>query len=165
MELQSYMEPDSPAIRHLRDAGVVFSIFIHSGPISSLEQAALERGQTPDQVIRSILFRLTQDDYAMAIMPGPQQISWKILRTHFKQRRLTLANELEVKGITGYEIGTVNPFGLPRTMPILIDRNVLEKSTLSIGSGIRGVALILTPSELIKAMPPYEILDLGAEAI
>lgn len=156
------MEPDSPAIRQLRAASVDFSIFIHAGPIFSLEQAAQERGQSSDQVIRSILFRLAQDDYAMAIMPGPKQISWKIMRAHFKQRRLTLANEDEVKTITGYEIGTVNPFGLPRAMPILIDRNLLDKSVVSIGSGIRGVALILTPSELLKAMPPYEVLDLSS---
>jgi len=157
------MEPDSPAIRHLNAAGVEFTIFIHKGPITSLEQAAQERGQAPDQIIRSILFRLAQNDYAMAIMPGPQQISWKTLRAHFKQRRLTLADEPEVKAITGCEIGTVNPFGLPRAMPILIDQNLLEKKTISIGSGIRGVALILTPAELLKAMPPYEILDLRAE--
>lgn len=155
------MEPDSPAIRHLRNAGVVFELFVHPGPIASLEQAAKERGQSPDQVIRSILFRLARDEYAMAIMPGPQQISWKILRSHFKQRRLTLAEEQEVKIITGYEIGTVNPFGLPREIPILIDRNLLEKESISIGSGIRGVAIILSPSELLRAMPPYEILDLS----
>jgi Cys-tRNA(Pro)/Cys-tRNA(Cys) deacylase len=155
------MEPESPAIRHLRASGVDFSIFIHTGPVYTLEQAAQERGQSSDQVIRSILFRLAQNDYAMAIMPGPKQISWKILRAYFKQRRLTLADENEVLTITGYEIGTVNPFGLPRAMPILIDRNVLEKSALSIGSGIRGVALIMTPLELLKAMPPYEILDLN----
>jgi Cys-tRNA(Pro)/Cys-tRNA(Cys) deacylase len=155
------MEPDSPALRFLRSSGVPFSLFFHPGPISSLEQAAQERGQSPDQVIRSILFRLAQDDYAMAIMPGPQQISWKALRAHFKQRRLTLAGETEVKTITGYEIGTVNPFGLPRMIPILVDQTILEKETISIGSGIRGVAIILTPADLLKAMPPHEILKLG----
>ncbi len=157
------MEPDSPAIRALRSANIEFKLFVHSGPIHSLEQAAQERGQTPDQVIRSILFRLTNDAYAMALMPGPQQISWKALRSHFNLRRLTLAENQEVKQITGYEIGTVNPFGLPSSMPILIDQSICEKMAVSIGSGIRGIAIILTPAELLKAMPPYQILSLQSE--
>jgi Cys-tRNA(Pro)/Cys-tRNA(Cys) deacylase len=157
------MEPDSPAIKFLLAAGVVFELHIHAGPVHSLEQAARERGETPDQVIRSILFRLAANDYALALMPGPQQISWKALRTHFNQRRLSLADSDEVLAITGYEIGTVNPFGLPRSMPILIDRTILEKKTISIGSGIRGIAILLTPTELLKAMPPYQILALASE--
>ena len=157
------MDVDSPALQALRAAGAKFHLFVHPGPISSLEQAAQERSQSPDQVIRSILFRLADTEYALALMPGPQQISWKVLRAHFKLRRLTLADEQEVKTITGYEIGTVNPFGLQRPMPILIDSAILTKETISLGSGIRGIAIILTPLELLKALPPYQVLSLSRE--
>ena len=154
------MELDSATIRVLRAAGIVFELYIHPGPVQSLEQAAKERGQDPEQVIRSILFRLAGDSYAMALMPGPGQISWKALRSHFKLRRLTLAGDEEVKLVTGYEIGSVNPFGLPRDMPILIDQRILTKEMVSIGSGIRGVAILFTPAEMLKAMPPYHVLSL-----
>jgi prolyl-tRNA editing enzyme YbaK/EbsC (Cys-tRNA(Pro) deacylase) len=143
--------------------GVDFSIFVHSGPVISLEQAASERGQIPDQVVRSILFRVSSTEYAMALMPGPRQISWKALRKHFNTNRLTLADEGEVRQVTGFEIGAVNPFGLPQPMRVLIDKSLLSLASVSLGSGIRGTGLILTTAALIAALPQHEIVDLSSD--
>ncbi len=155
--------PDSPSIQHLRKLGVEFRLFVHTAPVTSLEQAAAERGQTPEQIVRSILFRLSPGEYAMALMPGPRQISWKALRKHFNTNRLTLADSAEVLQVTGFEIGAVNPFGLPQPMRILIDRSILHLETISLGSGIRGTGLIINTTELIAALPHHELLDLSSD--
>jgi Cys-tRNA(Pro)/Cys-tRNA(Cys) deacylase len=155
------MDSESPAIRFLADQGIPFKLFVHQGPVESLEQAAMERGETPDQVVRSILFRLATDEYAMALMPGPKQISWKALRKHFNINRLSLAPNEEVLSITGYPIGAVNPFGLNRPMKILIDQSIKAQKEISLGSGIRGIAIIISVDVLIQALPDAEILDLG----
>lgn len=156
--------PDSQSIQHLRDLGVEFKLFVHTAPVASLEQAARERGQTPDQIVRSILFRLSPGEYALALMPGPRQISWKALRKHFNTNRLTLADEKEVLQVTGFEIGAVNPFGLPQPMRILIDRTLLHLETVSIGSGIRGTGVILSTAALLDALPQHELVDLSSES-
>ena len=57
-------------------------IFRHSGPIHSLEQAARERGQMPDQIVRSIVFRIGKEDYIMVLVAGPDQVSWPALRKY-----------------------------------------------------------------------------------
>ena len=49
---------ETPATRELSAREVDFRLFQHAGPVRSLEQAAAERGQQPEQVVRSILFRL-----------------------------------------------------------------------------------------------------------
>jgi prolyl-tRNA editing enzyme YbaK/EbsC (Cys-tRNA(Pro) deacylase) len=54
---------------------IPYRLFRHAGPIESLEQAARERGQQPEQVVRSILFRLEKDKYLMLLAAGPAQIS------------------------------------------------------------------------------------------
>lgn len=133
-------------------------IFTHEGPVHSLEQAAQERGQTPDQVVRSILFRLgkneaSEEQYAMALIAGPDQISWKALRRHFGQSRLTMASPEEVLTITGYPIGAVSPFGMPTQLPVLIDESVTAQEEVSIGSGVRGTTVILQVADLLKALP------------
>ena len=56
--------------------------FQHAGPVESLEQAAQERSQRPEQVIRSIVFRLSEDTFLMVLMPGPGQVPWKALRRY-----------------------------------------------------------------------------------
>lgn len=80
--------PSIPPVSHVLSAmGIAHRVFRHAGPVNSLEQAAQERGQHPDQVVRSILFRLGQEQYAMVLMAGPAQVSWRLLRQYLGQSR------------------------------------------------------------------------------
>ncbi len=73
---------DTPAILELTGKKVKFQLFTHQGDIFSLEQAARERGQRPEQVIRSILFRIGNNEFVMVLAAGPSQISWpRLTRT------------------------------------------------------------------------------------
>lgn len=153
--------PDSPpASVALEAIGIPHRVFRHAGKVTSLEQAARERGQRPDQVVRSIVFRLGEDEFVMALVAGPRQISWRRLRQTLGRPRLTMASEDEVLEQTGYRIGTVSPFGLPQPMRILIDQSVLEQSEISIGSGTAGVGIILKTAELRRGLPTAEVVSL-----
>jgi Cys-tRNA(Pro)/Cys-tRNA(Cys) deacylase len=147
----------TPVTRALDQLGIPYRTFRHPGPIRSLEQAARERGQRPNQVVRSIVFRLARDEYAMVLMAGPDQVSWRGLRSYLGQSRLTMANPQEVKQSTGYERGAVAPFGLPAPMRILVDESVFAQAEVSLGSGVRGTTVILRSSELKRALPGAEI--------
>src|SRR5512141_1787365 len=98
------MDPKPPASIALESLGIPHQVFKHDGPVESLEQAARERGQRAQQVVRSILFRLGVDDFAMALVAGPAQISWKKLRAYMGQSRLTMATEADVLAVTGYRV-------------------------------------------------------------
>ena len=154
------MENQPPVSLALDQRGIAHSVFHHAGQVNSLEQAAQERNQRLGQVIRSILFRLSGNEYLMALVAGPKQISWKALRKHVGQSRLTMATEEEVLSVTGYRIGTVSPFGLPRPLRILIDESVLKEDEISIGSGMRGVAVIMKSADLRRALNDAEIVSL-----
>ena len=134
--------------------------FTHPGPVKSLEQAAREREQRPEQVVRSILFRIGEDEYLMALVAGPAQISWKALRAHLGQSRLTMASEAEVLAVTGYPIGAVSPFSITRNLRILVDPGVFAEEEISIGSGVRGTTVILKSDDLKRALGEIEIVDL-----
>ena len=154
----SAIEP--PVAAALTTAGVSHRVFVHPGPVHSLEQAAQERGQQPEQIVRSILFRIAEGDYVMALVAGPAQISWKALRRYLGQSRLTMADRDEVKRVTGYEIGAVAPFGLPAPVRVLVDTGVVEQEEVSLGSGVRGTTVILRVADLLPALGDVEIVDL-----
>lgn len=159
------MENHEPAsVSELRRRGVAFRLFRHNGPVRSLEQAASERNQQPEQVVRSIVFRLSEDSFLMVLMPGPSQVPWKALRRHLGQSRLTMASEEELLQATGYRPGTVNPFGLPRPMPVLVDQSVLDQPEVSLGSGESGLAILMRPADLLAALDQPEIVHFSAEA-
>lgn len=155
-------EPNKPPVSLALDAlGVPHRVFRHAGPVTSLEQAAEERSQRPEQVVRSIVFRLSKGDYAMVLMAGPDQISWSALRAYLGRSRLTTASREEVLQTTGYQLGAVAPFGLPAPMRILIDDSVLAQEEISLGSGVRGTAVIMNSAELLPALGGAEIGRFG----
>jgi Cys-tRNA(Pro)/Cys-tRNA(Cys) deacylase len=155
--------PATPASQYLDALGTPYRFFQHAGPVESLEQAASERGQRPEQVVRSILFRLGEGAFCMVLAAGPRQVSWPALRRHLDQRRLTLATPEEVLQVTGYRIGAVSPFGPASSLKMLVDRSVLAEEEVSLGSGVRGLALVMLSRDLLRALPQAEVGDFLAD--
>jgi len=144
----------------LEKLGVPHQVFHHQEPVHSFEQAAQERNQRPSQIVRSILFRVKDGEYAMVLMAGQAQVSWKILRKIVGRSRISMATEEEVLEVTGYRVGTVGPFGLLKQVRVLIEAGLLNEEEISIGSGMRGVAIILKSADLIKALGDVEVVNL-----
>lgn len=155
--MNSLLTDSPPVSQKLTELGIPHRVFRHEGQVTSLEQAASERGQRPGQVVRSIVFRLGEGRFAMVLMAGAAQISWPALRAHFGQSRLTMADQAEVQQATGYRVGTVSPIGLSNPMPILADKSLMAEEELSIGSGERNVAVILQREELFRAIGKVEV--------
>ncbi len=157
----------------LEKLGVPHRIFRHETPVTSFEQAASERGQRASQVVRSILFRIAEDEFIMILVAGPAQISWKILRKYLGRSRISMATEDEVFAVTGYRIGTVSPFGMPNQLKVLIDASVtpalacgasVREEEISIGSGIRNTAIILKSADLHHALKDADVVSLVEES-
>ena len=144
----------------LEKLGVPHKIFRHENPVNSFEQAASERGQRASQIVRSILFRIAEDEFIMALVAGPAQISWKVLRKYLGKSRVSMATEDEVLAVTGYRIGAVGPFGLLNQVRVLIDSSVMLEEEISIGSGMRNTAIILKSTDLRHALKDSEIVAL-----
>ena len=147
----------TPVSTHLTDLGIPHTVFKHDRQLHSLEQAAEERSQRPEQVVRSILFRLTEGEYLMVLMAGPRQIDWKSLRQYLGTNRISMASKDEVLAGTGYQLGAVAPFGLPQPLRILVDRSVQAEKDLSMGSGVRNIAILIKSADLMQALGDVEI--------
>jgi Cys-tRNA(Pro) deacylase len=156
------ISPLPPVAAALAAQGVPHAVFRHAGPVHSLEQAAAERDQAPDQVVRSILFRLEEGSYALVLVAGPAQVAWPALRRHFGRTRLSMAAPDEVLAVTGYVTGAVGPFGLRTPVPVVVDATVAAQEVVSLGSGERGTAVILRVDDLLRALGGPPVAELTA---
>lgn len=154
----------TPAGAERKERGIAHRTFRHAGKVTSLEQAARERGQEPEQVVRSLVFRTGVNEFIMVLAPGARQVSWKRLRERMGQSRLMLATPDEVLQLTGYRIGTLSPMGLPCRMRILLDRKTLDKEEISIGAGEAGTGIMLSTADLLRSVPDAEIAELEDSA-
>ncbi|MBN2499584.1 MAG: YbaK/EbsC family protein [Anaerolineales bacterium] len=146
------MPEPTPVSQALTKMGVAHREFRHPGPLRSLKQAAVERGQQPEQIVRSLLFRVSDGEHVMILVAGPEQLSWKRLRRYMGTSRLTMASPEEVFQVTGYPLGAVAPFGLPQPVKIVVDESVRTQSEISLGSGVRDTGIIMQVADLLTAL-------------
>lgn len=119
---------------------------------SSAEESARFQGIELDQLLRTIVVRRGADDYLFVLVPGGRQIDWGKLRKHLGVSRLSLPDAEEAKSVTGYERGTITPFGSSSAWPVIADGTIPEKDLVAIGGGAHGVNMHLAPADLIAAV-------------
>ncbi len=153
----------TPVTRYLDERGIPYRFFRHMGEVHSLQQAALERGQRVEQIIRSIVFRLSRGGFVMVLVPGEKQVSWHKLRRYLGTSRISMATEEEVLQVTGYSRGAVSPFGTRQRLRVLVDRSALEEDEISIGSGVRYTTVIMQGQDFKRAMGEVEVGDFACE--
>jgi len=140
--------------RILDAQGIPYTLHLHDHPVRSLEQAAEERGLSPEQIVRSLVFRLEGETYILVLAPGPSRVSWPKLRKYLGVSRLTAATREEVERVTGYVSGAVSPLGLARPLRVLCDRRLCSRQEVSIGAGIRNAGVVLRTEDLIRLVGP-----------
>lgn len=149
-----------PASIALEKLNIPHRVFRHEKPLLSFEQAAAERNQRPEQIVRSILFQIRPEEFLMVLVAGREQVDWRKLRQFVERSRVRMATEEEVLEITGFRVGTVSPFGMKNHVKVLIDSSVLNEEEVSLGSGVRQMAIIMRSSDLRKALGESEIVSL-----
>ena len=133
----------------LDEAGIGYTLVRH-GPVSSLAEAAQLRGVHPGQVVKTLVVRRGKDDYLFVLVPGDRQISWPQLRTLLDVTRLSMPDAETARAVTGYERGTITPFGALHRWPVIADARV--QGTISIGAGAHGVSALADAADVIEAL-------------
>ena len=149
--------PDTPAIRALAASGIDHELTSH-GPVRSLEEAAAARGLDPRQILKTLVVRRGDGDFLFVLVPGDRQISWPKLREHLGVSRLSMPDKEIALEVTGYERGTITPFGsLPspagEPWPVIADALIVSREgPVSIGAGAHGVAATVHPAQLVEEL-------------
>ncbi len=144
------MDGGSRAAQALVDSGIEHTITRH-GRVGSLEEAAAARGVEPRDIIKTLVVRRGQGDFLFVLVPGGRQISWPKLRAHLGVNRISMPDKETAREVTGYERGTITPFGSLSTLPVIADTTVTGR-TISIGAGDHGVAATVDADAALTAL-------------
>jgi Cys-tRNA(Pro) deacylase len=134
----------------LTASGIEHTITRH-GRVGSLEEAAAVRGVQPGDIIKTLVVRRAEDDYLFVLVPGGREISWPKLRALLGVNRLSMPDAAKAKDVTGYERGTITPFGATTAWPVVADASVTGR-LVSIGAGAHGVAATLQADDIVAAL-------------
>lgn len=134
----------------MQDAGLTFRVIEH-GPVRSLAEAAVVRRVEPADVVKTLVVRRGEDDYLFVLVPGDRTLSWPKLRACLGVSRLSLPTAPQATAATGFERGTITPFGSLRPWPVLADDR-LRARTVTLGAGEHGVAVAVDADEALSAL-------------
>ncbi|MGO4343506.1 aminoacyl-tRNA deacylase [Pedococcus sp. 2YAF34] len=134
----------------LEASGIPHTITRH-GRVGSLEEAAAARGVEPRDIVKTLVVRRAEDDYLFILVPGGREISWPKLRALLGVNRMSMPDAATAKDVTGYERGTITPFGSTRAWPVVADATLTGRP-LSIGAGAHGVAATLQADDLVRVL-------------
>lgn len=143
----------APGLAPLQATGVDFELRDRPSEARSLQEYASFLGVGPERVTKTLVVRLAEDEYVFVIVPGDRSIAWKKLRAALGRNRLTMPGPDEAKAASGYERGTITPFGASHAWPVIVDATIAQSpdAQLVIGLGSRDVAAVLTGQALVEA--------------
>ena len=141
-------EPTTPAIEAVLAAGIDHTVTRH-GRVRSLEEAAAARGIEPRDLIKTLVVRVSEGEHVFVLVPGDRTFSWAKVRALLGTNRISMPDAAEAKEVTGYERGTITPFGSTTRLPVIADTHLCGR-TISLGGGDHGVGLTVAGDDVIR---------------
>jgi Cys-tRNA(Pro)/Cys-tRNA(Cys) deacylase len=140
----------STALDALTAAGIPYRLVTHDN-VTGIDDAAAQSGVDVIDVIKTIVVRRADDDYVFVLVPGDRAISWPKLRSVLGVNRLSLPDAAKAKDVTGYERGTITPFGSLTAWPVVADERISGR-TVRLGAGARDTAVVLAADDAVRVL-------------
>ena len=112
---------------------------------------AAKIGMPAEQVFKTLLCAVGGGDYVFAVLPGDAELDFKKLARAAGVRRAEMAALKDVQPLTGYIRGGVTVFGAKKSYPAFADETIELFDTISVSAGHRGVQIVLSPEDYLRA--------------
>ncbi len=113
--------------------------------------AAHMLGVIPEVVFKTLVARSDSKQLLVACIASSSEIDLKALAKIANVKRCELIAVKELLGLTGYVRGGCSPLAMKKHYPTFIDASALHHEKIYVSAGLRGVQLLLSPNDLIKA--------------
>jgi Cys-tRNA(Pro)/Cys-tRNA(Cys) deacylase len=101
--------------------------------------------------VKTLVVRRGEDDFLFVLVPGDRAISWPKLRTLLGVSRLSMPDAEVARKATGYERGTITPFGSVTSWPVIADQRMHGRE-ITLGAGEHGLALAAAADDIIAVL-------------
>lgn len=141
----------TPATAALDKAGIPFTLhpYDHDRAAASYGlEAAEQLGLDPAAVFKTLLAEV-DGHLVVGLVPVSGQLDLKALASAVGGKRAAMADPAEAERATGYVIGGISPIGQKKRLCTVVDLSALDRETVFVSGGKRGLDLALAPQELV----------------
>jgi Cys-tRNA(Pro)/Cys-tRNA(Cys) deacylase len=108
-------------------------------------------GMPAEQVFKTLLAHTGTGEHVFAVIPGDAELDLKKLAQAAGAKKAELASLKEVEPLTGYIRGGVTVMAAKKPFRAFADETIELFDAISVSAGQRGLQLILTPADYLRA--------------
>ncbi|HEY4358426.1 MAG TPA: Cys-tRNA(Pro) deacylase [Acidobacteriaceae bacterium] len=108
-------------------------------------------GLPPEQVFKTLLTHTNDREHLFAVVPGDSELDLKKLAAAAGARKTELASLKEVEPLTGYIRGGVTVLAAKKPFRSFTDETIELFDVISVSAGQRGLQIILSPADYLRA--------------
>ena len=141
------------AARILDNLGIDYEIKTYDVDENDLSavHVAETAGLDINSVFKTLVTRGDKTGIIMAVIGGADEINLKSLAAASGNKSVEMIAMKELLPRTGYIRGGCSPLGAKKNYPVYLDEKAMLQEKISISAGQRGMQLILSPKDLVKA--------------
>jgi len=115
------------------------------------ETVAAKIGLPPERVFKTLVARGDRNGVCLAVIPGDQELNLKALAAVAGERKTQLVPVKELQTLTGYIRGGVTALAAKRDFPVFVDETIELFDVVSISAGVRGLQILISPADYLRA--------------
>lgn len=155
--------PVTPAIRVLREAKVAFTPQLYTyEEKGGTAVSARELGVAEHAVVKTLIMEDDRRQPLIVLMHGDREVSTKQLARLLGVKTVTPCSPDTATRHSGYLVGGTSPFGTRHSMPVYLEKSILELETIYLNGGKRGFLVGLSPQEVVRLLKPT-MVEVGIE--
>lgn len=104
-----------------------------------------------EQVFKTLVARGDRKGVCLAVVPGNAELDLKALARLAGDTKSETVSLKEVQPLTGYIRGGVTAFACKKDYPVYADETIELFDVISISAGQRGLQIILSPADYLRA--------------
>ena len=152
--------PSTGALRTLKQAGAVFEVHRYAyEPRGGTKVSARELEVEHHQVIKTLVMEDQEAKPFIVLMHGDQEVSTRALARHLGVKTVRACKPEVAQRHSGYQVGGTSPFGTRKTMPVYVEKSILDLPLIYINGGQRGLLISIDPGILAQHLEiePVEV--------
>ncbi|MBR3746804.1 MAG: Cys-tRNA(Pro) deacylase [Selenomonadaceae bacterium] len=108
-------------------------------------------GLNIEMIFKTLVARGDKTGIIMAVIGGGDELNLKSLAKASGNKSVEMIALKELLPLTGYVRGGCSPLGAKKNYPVFIDARALTLEKISVSAGQRGMQIVLSPQDLIRA--------------
>ncbi|MBR4383293.1 MAG: Cys-tRNA(Pro) deacylase [Selenomonadaceae bacterium] len=108
-------------------------------------------GLNIEMIFKTLVARGDKTGIIMAVIGGGDELDLKALARASENKSVEMIALKELLPLTGYVRGGCSPLGAKKNYPVFIDARALTLEKISVSAGQRGMQIVLSPQDLIRA--------------